>query len=239
MTQPYNWSERGESPQRDCTYASGLTGMVYAGWTKFPKGIYTHEEREALERSDSQPDETGASLADLKEALKNRYGVTRTINAASALSGLLDKRMGHVVQGYLKNFPSGHRLRRWQPGFTGGHAIFVYFGSDLKYHWFDPLAPMKFAGDIVTKAEIMTFAKGLGGSISFRPDEFKVVAPVTYTQAQLDAAVSSAVAPLTIKIADLQAMLNHAAAAAASAQNAAATAQEALEAFKVEAAKIK
>lgn len=68
-------------------------------------------------------------------------------------------------------------------------------------------------------------------------------APVTYTQAQLDAAVTlgvaTAVAPLNAKIADLQAMLNHAAAAAASAQNAAATAQEALEAFKLEAAKIK
>jgi hypothetical protein len=194
MTQPYNWSERVEPNSstglKDCTYAAGLTGMVYAGFGPFPLGIYTVAEREALERSDDQPDETGASLGDLVTALSRRYKKTKKVNGAVALASLLDGRVGLVVQGYLKNFPAGHTLRRWQPGFTGGHAIFVYHGTDLKYHWYDPLAPMKFAGDIVSKADVLTFARGLGGSVTFKPDEYlpaPVVPPKTYTQAEMDA----------------------------------------------------
>jgi hypothetical protein len=170
--------------------------MVYAGWTKFPLGIYTVAEREALERSDDQPNETGASLPDLKTALKRRYGKDRVVNGASVLPKLLDGRCGLVVQGYLKNFPAGHRLRRWQPGFTGGHSIFVYHGSDLKYHWYDPLAPMKHDGDIVAKSDVLTFAKGLGGSIKFTPDEFKVVPvvpkPETFTRTEAEYAAKVA-----------------------------------------------
>ena len=201
-----NWSERPEpnaSGLRDCTYAAGLTGMVYAGFTAFAKGIYSVAEREALERSDDQKDETGASLVDLKVAIKRRYGKDVTIHAASALSDLLDRveAIGYVIQGKTGNFPVGHTLRRWDPGFTGGHAVFVQLLGGGKYRWFDPEAPMKFSGDIVTKAQVLTYAKGLGGSIHFRADEFAppvvkppvVVpppAPTTYTKAEYDAVVA-------------------------------------------------
>jgi hypothetical protein len=202
MTQPYNWSEQVEPNStgwKDCTYAAGLTGMVYAGFTAFKLGTYTVAEREALERSDDQPDETGASLPDLKTAIKRRYGKDRVVNGSSVLPTLLDGRVGLVVQGTPANFPAGHRLRRWQPKFTGGHAIFVYHGSDLKYHWYDPLAPMRHEGDIVTKSEVLTFAKGWGGSIKFLPDEFKVAGlpvvppvptPLTRTEAEYQAKVA-------------------------------------------------
>lgn len=195
MTTTLNWSERDEpnaAGYKDCTYSSGLTGMVFSGFTNFAKGIYTVEEREALERSDDQPNETGASTSDLCVAIKRRYGKIKAVNSAAALSGILDTRhKGVAVQGKLSNFPVGHKLRRWQPGFTGGHMVFVFRQADGTYRWFDPLAPMKFAGDVVTKANVLTFAKGLGSSVTFTSDEYKPVVvtplPKTYTQAEMDA----------------------------------------------------
>jgi hypothetical protein len=240
------WSEKPEpnaSGYKDCTYASGLMGMVYGGYTAFPKGVYSTEEREALERSDDQPNETGASLSDLRVAIRRRYGKDRVINAPAALSGLLDRdNTGYVVQGNPGSFPAGHRLRRWQPSFAGGHAVFVYRRSDGTYRWLDPLATAKFEGDIVSKADVLTFAKTIGYSMTFKRDEFVPVPVVPeakiYTQTDLNTKVSEATGPLLAKIdslgriiADTNAMLGAAVGAAAAAQNAAATAEEKLADF--------
>ena len=205
MTTTLNWSERPEpnaASLRDCTYAAGLTATVYGGWTKYPLGIYTVAEREALERSDDQANETGASLSDLKVALHRRYGIDRTLNSAASLSALLDKPgIGLVVQGKMGNLAAGGSLRRWDPGYTGGHAVFVFRTSAATYRWLDPLAPMKFAGDNVSKTQIIRFAEGLGGSMTFKSEEFApiVVAPPTYTQAQMDAVTAQRDSALVAK----------------------------------------
>lgn len=196
MAIPLNWSERVEpnaTGLKDCTYAAGLTGMVYAGFKAFPKGIYTVAEREALERSDDQPNETGASIDDLIVAIRRRYGKSKTKSGLAGTKANLAKTgIGMVIQGHLANFPGGHRLRRWQPGFTGGHAVFVMAMGDGKWRWFDPLAPMKHAGDAVTTAEINTFIKTIGYSTTFKNDEYApvVVPPPTYTEAQYKAVVA-------------------------------------------------
>lgn len=188
MPFPVVWSERPEpnaSGLKDCTYSSGLMALVFGDFTSFPLGIYTTAEREALERSDDQPNETGASLDDLILAVKRRYRLTLTKNAPAALSGLLDKNdIAMVVQGKMGNLPAGHTLRRWDPGFTGGHAIAIVNLPGDRYIWLDPLAPNKYAGDIVAKATIVRFATGLGGSIVVREGLFS---PAIYTKAQYDA----------------------------------------------------
>lgn len=221
------WSERPEpnaSGLRDCTYSAGLMGMVHGGWTAFPKGIYTVAEREALERSDDQPNETGASLDDLILALKRRYKVTKTKNSAAALPGLLTKKgIGLVVQGKNGNLPSGHVLRRWDPGFTGGHAVYVVPDGTGFVQWLDPEATNKYKGDRVAVAVVLKWAAGLGGSITFKNDEFKPVVvtppqpPVTPTsitltpaelQAKLDAAMTAGAASRDAEVATLNGKIN-------------------------------
>ena len=203
MTTVLVWSERNEPNApgfRDCTYASGLMGLLWAGFTAFPKGLYSVEEREALERSDDQPDETGSSIDDLRVAIKRRYGVERATRPVGTLSADLDHELvGMALQGKLSNLPAGHRLRKWQPSFTGGHCVFLYRSLTGIYHWFDPLAPNKSDGDTCTKAEVLQYAIGFGAHMVFNRDE---LAPVkTYTQAEYDAGIKAATAPLAEQLA--------------------------------------
>ena len=90
----------------------------------------------------------------------------------------------------MGNFPAGSEIRRWDPDFTGGHAVCVVALGNDRFQWLDPLAPMKFAGDVVSDLMVKKFAIGSGRSIVVKLDEFKPVA--TYTQAQLDVAVAAA-----------------------------------------------
>ena len=190
MPFPVVWSERPEpnaSGLKDCTYSAGLTALVYGDKVSYPLGIYTVAEREALERSDDQPNETGASLDDLILAVKRRYAITLTKNAPSSLSTWLAKDdIALVVQGLMGNLSTEGGLRRWDPSFTGAHSVCVVNLPGDRYIWLDPLAPNKFAGDVVVKRQILRFAEGLGGSIAVRSSQFD---PTIYTKAQYDAVV--------------------------------------------------
>jgi hypothetical protein len=191
---PLVWSERPEpnaSGLKDCTYSAGLSALIYGGHTAFPLGIYTVAEREALERSDAQPNETGASLSDLIVAVKARYHLTLTQNAANTLPVHLARtNVALVVQGKMGNFPVGSDIRRWDPDFTGAHCVCVVALGGDRFRWLDPLAPMKFAGDVVSDLMVKKFAIGSGRSIVVKLDQFVPVK--VYTQAQLDVAVATA-----------------------------------------------
>jgi hypothetical protein len=192
MPFPVVWSERPEpnaSALKDCAYSAGLTALVYGDKVSYPLGIYTVAEREALERSDDQPNETGASLDDLIVAIKRRYGITLTKNGPATLSAWLDKDdIALVVTGKMGNLAAGGELRRWDPTFTGPHAVCVVNLPGNRYIWLDPLAPNKFAGDVVTKQQIVRFSAGLAGSIAVRRSQFD---PTIYTKAQYDAVVAA------------------------------------------------
>lgn len=209
MTTPVVWSERPEpnaQSLKDCTYSSGLMGMVYADFAPFPLGAYTVAEREALERSDDQPDETGASLSDLCTAIKRRYGKTVTQNAPAALPGLLaTKGIALAVQGVMGNLAADNRLRRWDPSFTGGHCVCVVPLGDGKALWLDPLAPNKYAGDTILVSTILDhYAQGSGASVTFKAGAF---APVkVYSQADMDK-VQAALAAALARIAAAKAAL--------------------------------
>ncbi len=190
MPFPVVWTERGEAKWKDCTYSSGLQALVYGGFTAFPAGTYTMAEREALERSDDQPDETGASLDDLVTAVKRRYGLTLVKRTAGTLALTVTRdEEAIVLQGLMGNLPKGHRLRRWDPDFEGGHAITVISMPGDRFVWLDPLATAKYPGDVVGRDEVITFAKSMGQHIVVKANEFKPCAD----PAVLDAALARAI----------------------------------------------
>lgn len=162
--QPVVWSERDEpngAPWRDCTYSAGLMALVHAGELDYPLGIYTVAERQALERADSRPDETGANAGNLDEAIRVRYN--RTLRRATLpLAQLLQvPNLAVIVPGSLGAFPAGHMLRRWDPAFTGGHRLTILTGpGGPVVRWLDPLAPWKFEGDEVYATDVVKFNAG-------------------------------------------------------------------------------
>ena len=157
---PVVWSERTElhdatGAEHDCAYSAILDCLIWGGKVSYTRGIYTPEEREALERSDAQPDETGASSADIDVAIKTRYGLAAHIPATLSEAW----QVGHAISvgGRLANFPAGHSLRRWDPEYTGGHRVCVVVLSATTARWLDPLAPWKYVGDTVSLMAVQTF----------------------------------------------------------------------------------
>ena len=169
--------------------------LLFTGYP-FKAGIaYTVAEREALERSDNQPNETGASLDDLILAVHNRYKVDWKKSGIDLLAQHYKRAdLGFIIQGRNGNLPTGHTLRRWDPGFTGDHAVFIVpTGDGTHVRWYDPEAPMKYAGDVTYWAVVNKWIGSNGYYIVVRKDDnapIPVVVPpppVTYTQVQMDA----------------------------------------------------
>lgn len=171
MTLPVVWSERNElhstTGEHDCYVAAPLMCLVYGGKTSYPLGIYTPQEREALERADARPDEEGGTPDDADLGIKNRYGLVMHKVSETSLAAAWQLGRAFSVGGRLSNFPSGNRLRRYAPTYTGGHRVCVIPTSVASGpaeastgRWLDPLAPWKYVGDTVTLAEVQVFTKG-------------------------------------------------------------------------------
>lgn len=163
MPTPVVWSERDDpgGAWRDCTYSAGLMALVHAGEAEYPLGVYTAAEREALERSDSRADETGANAYDLDQAIRNRYNRELHRPVWQGLGSLLDTPgLCLVLPGYPANLGAGHWLRRWDPGFAGGHRIAVLTlrgAAADEVLWLDPLAPWRYPGDVTNRADVWAF----------------------------------------------------------------------------------
>lgn len=158
------WTERRQPPPWDqCTECAYLVTLLYGGFRKFPLGAYTPEERDALDDATPPDPPSGGSTFDLIDAgAIKRYGVTldRITGGSRAVlrRTLMRANMGLAIAGSLGHLPAGHRLRRWQPSFTSGHAIGVQTLGDGKVKWLDPLAPDGFEGDTTTVDNVLTFA---------------------------------------------------------------------------------
>lgn len=158
------WTERRTPPPWDqCTECAYLMTLLYGGFRRFPLGAYTPEERNALDDATPPDPPSGGSTFTLLDAgAAKRYGVTLdrvTDGARSILARTLRRpNMGLAIAGSLGHLPAGHRLRRWQPSFTGGHAIAVQTLGEGKVLWLDPLAPDGFEGDTTTVDNVLTFA---------------------------------------------------------------------------------
>jgi hypothetical protein len=154
------WSERNDPAggEHDCAYSSILMVLVHGGKVSYPLGIYTVAEREALERSDTRADEEGASPSDIDLAIATRYGLKAHAPAVGTAlrSVLTTPGLAVSVGGQLSNLPYGHPLRRYAPNYTGGHRICFLTSTRT---WLDPLAPWKYAGDVTSVDNVVTFAQ--------------------------------------------------------------------------------
>ena len=166
------WSERNDpfaTGWKDCTYSAGLMALIWGGWFRFPLGVYTVGEREALERSDNRPDETGATLDDLRAAVARRYKLTLPKpKHIDALASQLDTPgLAIIVQGSNGNLPPKHPLRRWDPSSTVCHAVTV-LTTTAGLRWLDPESPMGRRAAVVSRATVLKWATGYGDSIIVR-----------------------------------------------------------------------
>jgi len=157
------WSERRTGAWDQCTECAYLMTLVHGGFRPFPAGIYTDAERDALDAATPpDPPSGGSTFSLLDIGAIRRYGLCLHRIPDGSKAGL--RRMLNVegqalaIAGSLGNLPNGHRLRRWQPDYTGGHAICVIAEGDGKVLWLDPLAPMGFEGDHPTVDNVLTFA---------------------------------------------------------------------------------
>lgn len=122
----------------------------------------THDEAEALRRASGAPMTGGMTVGQIVIGLRNRYGWDggAPVTTAEVPTRLLPG-WSAIVNGRLANFPSGHRLRRWQPGFAGWHSVWVGRLLDGTFWWDDPLAPPTgYAGEPITEAELRTYTTG-------------------------------------------------------------------------------
>lgn len=141
----------------------------------------THAEAEGLRAASGQGPLGGSTLDDLRRGLDARYrlAMPAPVSGAAAVVAALEPGMAAVVTGSLGGFPAGHRLRRWQPGFTGGHAVYLERGLDGTWLWCDPLAPVGASPDRVAEADVRTFAwSAVVGRVAFVEREEVTMFPI-------------------------------------------------------------
>lgn len=162
-------TEREVGPWYDCTFAAGLE--VFRDG--FPDGVAippTVEEKEALRAAAGMVDDHGgASIDDLIRGGRARYqlaaGYYVTGDWADVSTALRIPGFRLVVQGSMAKVPA--TLRRWDPGFTGGHAVAAR-GNTTAPMWCDPLAPKgTYAGEPVTLTTWQSYFTGLPGARAF------------------------------------------------------------------------
>lgn len=154
---PQVWSERQDGPWYACVYAAYLAALAVAGHARWPLGVFTNAERWAFEASQTiKPQGTSGNFTAADQAAATRYGPSRVLRAAADLAVLLAT-PGLVIAVAGSNDRLVTRLRRWQPAYTGGHAATIVTLGPAGLLWLDPLAPMSYAGEPISAAELMAW----------------------------------------------------------------------------------
>jgi hypothetical protein len=163
----------------DCLFASAVEWVRALG-RDIPA---THAEAEALRADSGLGPLKGAFLSDLSRGLAKRYGLTMPypLTGAPTLLRALEPGMAAVINGSMGAFPAGHRLRRWDPAFTGGHSVYLERTLDGSLLWCDPLAPAGAAvPERVTEDDIKTFMgtawTGIVGRVAYVEDSKMTIA---------------------------------------------------------------
>ncbi len=188
---PHEWPDGrpDDAAWEDCLWSAAVEWARAIG--RSPPA--THVEAEALRAASGEPPTGGSNLGDLRRGLDARYRwrMPPPITWPAAVVVALQPGTAGVVLGSLGVFPAGHRLRRWQPDFRDGHAVYIERDRQGRWWWCDPLAPAG-AGvpDEVTEAEVRAFATAaVVGPVAYREEVemFPVVtrqpfpAPVRFT----------------------------------------------------------
>lgn len=143
----------------DCVWCSGL--MLHLAAHPEYGTPASHTEAERLRLDAGKPlTERGSTLAELVKGYTIRYRYTPTvISGFTAAWKALTTGKGAVVTGLMGNLPAGHRLRRFSPNYTGGHAVYVARMDDqMRVWWMDPLAPQgTYGGEWASSSELASF----------------------------------------------------------------------------------
>jgi hypothetical protein len=160
MTEVWSEVDPALTSYTDCTYCSVLMVIVASGFTAFPLGAYTHAERNAFRGGDTRLNFGGP--VDRALARYSVNVVSPTPYSQSGLQAALAARgNAFAVAGRTANFPAGHPIRRWDPTFSGFHAVCVIPFGNGQVLWLDPLAPMGFVGDVIPASDVTNvFALG-------------------------------------------------------------------------------
>ena len=146
----------------DCLPASAVMHARAAHDRTIPA---THAEAEALRVDAGLPPTGGVTIEQIIPGLQRRYGWAggRLVGSADLLDALRPGTSA-IVSGRLAHFEGGHRLRRWQPTFSGGHSVWIARLRDGTLWWDDPLGPAtSYSGEAVTEAELRTFTRDWPG----------------------------------------------------------------------------
>ena len=158
-------SEREAGAWLDCVPSSGVE---FARAGSDDRTIpATNAEREALRAAMGLPPiHQGATLAQLSTGLQARYGFTQqrlvrdwpTVAAHLGRAGTVA-----VITGKYGTLPI--RYRRWDPGFTGAHAVAVYGNGGTAPWWCDPLAPKgTYRGEPIAMSTLHAYYEGYDGA---------------------------------------------------------------------------
>ena len=204
MATPRVWSERVESPGvrgwHDCAYSSALMVLVGAGKSDYPLGIYTPAERNELEKYDTRPDNTGATNADVLMAVHRRYGIElkRQELTTQSLTAELLRRKGRIysIAGSFRFLPLGHKLRRHQPDFVGGHQVAFKPDGTGWGLWLDPLAENKYVGDVVDVETVAKFAWENWPALYLNEDELAAMPDTSTPEADMRTEITITVFPV-------------------------------------------
>lgn len=158
--------QKDDAAWEDCTFCAAIEFARLCHDAGIPA---THAEAELLRDASGRKPTGGTNVGDVIRGLQGRYGwLTGYVQASSyaELRTTLVPGTAAVSQGRLAAFLFGHSLRRWDPGFVGGHAVLLINDGDPSGPWWcDPLAPKgQYRGERVTWSEVRTYVLGLGGT---------------------------------------------------------------------------
>jgi hypothetical protein len=154
------WSEREYRPPpnagwHDCWVSARLQELAAAGYA-FGAAAFTDAEREAAERAQTlvAPEGPGTFEAG-DQFLARRYQLTD--HRATDLAALLRiPALAIAAIGVNARLPA--RLRKWDPAFAGDHmATVITRAPGVEPTFLDPEAPMRYAGDPITYAELLAW----------------------------------------------------------------------------------
>ena len=158
-----------DSRWEDCAWAVAIEWLRL---TYDPAIPATHPEAELLRAASGEPPLGGSNTGDVLKGISNRYKLQAgpELGDAALVIALRNPGTAAIAGGKMGNFPAGHRLRRWDPPFTGGHSVLLVRLDDGTLWWCDPLAPTgNYKGEQVTEAEAKTFIAGFAGTHLARP----------------------------------------------------------------------
>lgn len=151
--------QKDDSHWEDCLWTS-LVEFLNDTYIDQPD---TLARAEALRDASGEPPSGGSNFDNVAAAFaKLGTKITVTPLAFIGFWNALKPGTGAVATGNMGNFPAGHTLRRWDPPFAAGHAVYVArVDSQDRVWWCDPLAPKgTYNGQWVTKAQLAQFMTG-------------------------------------------------------------------------------